>query len=662
VATAWLLPLLVLPGMLTDATELPKLLALALSTAILAGIALSRLLVARERAFPRSPLTIPVFSLLLISAISLVGTRAPGSGLYAFLYMASLVAAFAMSSSLPSRHRLVQAMLAASGIVSLYAIGQFIGFDPFSWQSHFKPRVFSTMGNPVFLAGFLAATFPLAFARWLAIESEEEKDLLTLLLAVLGIALFLTWTRGSWFAVSVSTLLQLAVLSSSPGGRATLGRNRTWLVALGVVALVSVIILASPRILGKNPVPVADRLRDALDKKSFSVRFRMGTSEVAWRMAFAHPVTGCGLAAFGTWYPLERLKTRAFKGGWLASQEMFTHNDHLQFLAELGITGLGIWLWLLLCALRWAWHQQRLENPAALDGSAPSPGRSEGFFLGVLGIVVAMAVDATFNFPLHIAPSAWLLFTCLGLMAAEQVPDSRAGSAPGRGQEKASWMIIAACSALVVYQGTRHFLADRAMHEGEWYYIGNNHEMADVYFGQGTLLTPYNRVLNFRRSVTIMRVGAYEWQGESLDTALYHAKRAIELGLEEENAWKQLGDVYGKKSMYDRAISALETAHRINSQREDITNNLAYYMALRGRNFDQALDLARDAVSRAPLDPSYNDTLGYILIKAGRYSEAIPPLRLSLKSLPASNKSQAVQSARAEVLEHLAAAQNRRSL
>ena len=688
VATAWVLPLLVLPGLLADAAELPKLVALALSTAILAGLALARVLVVRERAFPSSPLALPVAALLISSAVSLIGSRAPGPGYYAFLYLSAMVAAWAMAASLPSRRRLTQAILASAGIVALYALGQFVGFEPLAWESHFKPRVFSTLGNPVFLGGFLAATFPLAFARWLAVESEEEKDLLTLLLAVLGTALYLTWTRGSWLAVSISTTVQLAVLALSSGGRATLGRNRSWLVTLGVLGLIAGIILASPRVLGKNPVPFGDRVRDALNPHSYSVRFRVGTSEVAWRMAFAHPVTGAGLGSFGAWYPLERLKTRAARGGWLASQEFYAHDDHLQFLGELGVGGFGIWLWLLVCAGRWAWHRQREE---VVEEALPSPEASpstnaqgsgqegqiagqpelsaakhtegsEGFALGALGVIAAVAVDALFNFPLHIAPTIWVFFTVLGLLAVEPTGLAGPALAPGRTRLIASYAVIAACITAVSWQGIKHIRADMAMREAEGYYGGNNHEMAEVYFGQGTELTPMNRIFHFRRSVTLLRVGAWEWRGESLDRALYHAKRAIALGLQEENAWKQLSDVYGRKEMIPRAISALETAHAINAKREDISNNLSYYLALRGERLDYAVELARDAVSRAPADPTYNDTLGYVLIRSGRYAQALAPLRIALKALPASSRSQAVRSARAEVLTHLDAAMNRKPL
>jgi uncharacterized membrane protein len=684
VATAWALPLLVLPGLLADAAELPKLAVLALSTALLAGIAISRLAVARERAFPPAPLALPMLALLLSSAVSLAGSRAPGPGYYAFLYFSAMVLAWAMASSLPSRHRLVQAMLASAGIVALYALGQFVGFEPLSWNSHFKPRVFATLGNPVFLGGFLAAIFPLAFARWLAVESEEEKDLLTLLLAVLGTALYLTWTRGSWIAVFISTAVQLAVLAASAGGRNTLNRNRAWLVTLGVLALIFGIILASPRVLGKNPVPFGDRIHDALNPKSYSVRFRLGTAEVAWKMAFAHPVTGGGLASYGAWYPLERLKTRAARGGWLASQEFYTHNDHLQNLAELGITGLGIWIWLLVCAIRWAWFKHREEvasdplpgleaGPSTkAQGSGPegqtagqpenSTERPEGYALGALGVVVAVAVDAAFNFPLHISPTAWVFFTVLGMLAVTPAGSPATAPAWGRKRVVAAPLIITACTAIAVFQVVRHIRADRAMREGEQYYGGNNHEMAEVYFGQGAELTPMNRIFHFRRSVTLLRVGAWEWRGESQDRALYHAKRAIELGLQEENAWKQLGDVYGRKEMIPRAISALEIAHRINDQREDITNNLAYYLALRNERLDYAVTLARDAVSHAPKDPTYNDTLGYVLIRSGRYAEAVAPLRLALKSLPAGSNSQAVRDARTEVLMHLDAALNRKPL
>jgi len=684
-ASAWTLPLLVLPGFLMDATELPKMAALALSTILLFGTALSRLLIAREAPFPATPLALPLLALLLSAALSLPGTRAPGPGTHALLYLGAMLTSSLMAASLPSRERLLRALLAASAVVALYGIGQFAGFEPLDWMSHFRPRIFSTFGNPVFLGGFLAAVFPFAFARWLWTRTEEEKDLLTLLLAGLGVALYLTWTRSSWVAVTVSTALQVGLLAATPAGRRVLYANRTWLLTLALLGGIGGAILATPRVLGRSPVPVADRLRDATDLRGFSVNFRLVTSEVALRTAFAHPILGAGVGSFCAWYPLERLRTKAARivpGRWFASQEAYVHNDHLQFLAEQGVIGLGIWIWMFATAFCWAWSRHRRESelsipppeplppiaPAAPGDSPESPigppvAGGDGFPLGTIGCLAAFATDAMFNFPLHIVPTSWAFFVMPALLAVEQVspwkPVHPVDPAGRRRLVLAGTLLaaLALASAWPLYTSIR---SDRDMSNGLGQYDSNNYEMAEMYFGFGTRDAPLDRFMHFRRAACLIKSGRFEYRGESLDAALREAQTAIALGYREENVFKTLGDIYGKKNMFTQAIRAIETAHAINPQREDIMNDLSYYIAERGTDPERAVALAREAVARVKTDPTFNDTLGYALLKAGRPHEAIKPLETALRSLPASNPNPAAQIARREILQHLAMAREGR--
>ncbi|MEK7767771.1 MAG: O-antigen ligase family protein, partial [bacterium] len=371
-------------------------------------------------------------------------------------------------------------------------MGQYVGFEPLPWASHFKPRIFATLGNPVFLGGFMAVAFPLAFARWLTAEREETKDLLTLLLGALGLACYLTWTRGSWLAVLGSSVVVLGVLAADARGRAVLTANRAWLLALAIAGVVAGSMVSSTQVLGNAPVPVADRLRDAFNPRGYSFRFRLVTNEVALRIARDHPLLGGGPGNFPVAYPGRRLGTRAAASSpehFFASQEAYAHDDHAQILAETGVIGLGLWLWLLAAAFRWAWSRWR---------------REDWLGLAAIGCLAGLALDGLLNFPLRIAPTAWMGFTVLGLLGAD--PDARRAPTRRAGpvwRPLAAAALIAACGGAVVHPVYARLTADHYLLEGDRQVGYNNYEMASVYYGMGAERAPTDRFLAFRSSVAL---------------------------------------------------------------------------------------------------------------------------------------------------------------
>jgi tetratricopeptide (TPR) repeat protein len=201
--------------------------------------------------------------------------------------------------------------------------------------------------------------------------------------------------------------------------------------------------------------------------------------------------------------------------------------------------------------------------------------------------------------------------------------------------------------------------ADRMLLEGDREVGYNNYEMAYAYYGWGLEHAPLNRFLTFRYSVAATQAGRFDWTGRTTDEAMHYAQRALALGYHDENVYKQISLLFERKAALRRAIAPLEIAHALHPLREDVSNNLAYYLAECGLRMDEAVELAKDAVRRAPADPTYLDTLGYVYLKAGRFREAVAPLEAALKSLPA-NGDPRILAARQEVLDHLALARKGR--
>ncbi len=260
-----------------------------------------------------------------------------------------------------------EALCIGSAAVSVVAVLQYAGHDPFAWFgwhpeafASSRMRVYATLGNPDFVAAWLSATLPLAArmpARWRPV-------LVPLQLA----AIVATGSRVALVALPVAAVTMLAW-----AGRP----DRRWcLAALAAVALALVLIGMSPaRPLGTT------------------VRGRLYLVRVTASHLLEVPAAGYGPGAF-------EAKFAGWQDEWLrghAADARFAgvvdhaHNDYLEFWVEYGPLGFCVFLFLCARLLVHAWHH---DNPAAP------------------GALAALLAIACVDFPFH-RPAEWALFAVL---------------------------------------------------------------------------------------------------------------------------------------------------------------------------------------------------------------------------------------------------------
>lgn len=88
-----------------------------------------------------------------------------------------------------------------------------------------------------------------------------------------------------------------------------------------------------------------------------------------------------------------------------------------------------------------------------------------------------------------------------------------------------------------------------------------------------------------------------------------------------------MGNLDEMKGDHNSAIVNFRKAVAENPRNAQAMNNLAYLLAENGNQIEEALKYAQTAVELNPKDPSYADTLGWILYRKGLYSQAIPYLQ-----------------------------------
>ncbi len=94
----------------------------------------------------------------------------------------------------------------SAGLISLYAIFQHFGLDFIDWQTRhdIEARVISTIGNPLYLGGFLVMVMPLTLFLVFSEAKIQRKILFILIFICQVLTLVFTLSRSAWLAFILS--------------------------------------------------------------------------------------------------------------------------------------------------------------------------------------------------------------------------------------------------------------------------------------------------------------------------------------------------------------------------------------------------------------------------------------------------------------------------
>jgi putative inorganic carbon (HCO3(-)) transporter len=262
------------------------------------------------------------------------------------------------------RSAVVAVYLLAALVVSIIGLRQwFFGADALAtWVDPESglagtTRVYSVLGNPNLLAGYLLPAVVLSGAAFFAWKSWLPKALAVVMWLINAACLILTFSRGGWIGFVVANFCLLILLMHWLSQY--LPRFwRRWLlpIVLGVSAALIVIAVVAVE-------PLRARVFSMfLGRADSSNNFRINVWTAVIQMIKDRPILGIGPGndAFNRIYP--RYQATGFTA--LSAYSIF-----LEVAVEAGLIGLGCFLWLLLVVLNQGWVQlQRLRRLRDRDG------------------------------------------------------------------------------------------------------------------------------------------------------------------------------------------------------------------------------------------------------------------------------------------------------
>ncbi|MBI5574274.1 MAG: O-antigen ligase family protein [Elusimicrobia bacterium] len=242
-------------------------------------------------------------------------------------------------------------------------------------------RIFSTFGNPIFFAAFLVVTIPLSVYRLIQEREPSYKVLWFFILISFLVALYFTKTRASWIAFIVSCIVFIFLSLDSKAKK---------------IILIFILVIFG----------------FLFTLKTKNIWMRQQGHLVIWRdslrMLFDKPVLGVGLGSFHISFP--DYASEELKKIWPQAQNIVNdaHSEFVQILAETGVVGFGIFMWILFSVFHHA-HQfyKRLHD------------REEFLmYTALFSSAIGLLVQNFFSVDMRFTISSFYLFSVFGMISS----------------------------------------------------------------------------------------------------------------------------------------------------------------------------------------------------------------------------------------------------
>jgi O-antigen ligase len=266
-------------------------------------------------------------------AFKFYGTSNRNTGTLAYIALALLMLASAVSASRKVLQRYSVSLVAVGSILSLYGVLQSRGIDFYEFNNIYSTNVFGTFGNPNFQSAFMGITGTVALT-WICF-SRANFFIRFGLIVFVGLVLFnISISSEQGYLTLLAGFTSAAVIFLLSKKQHILGYSVLVLAGMGgLLVLVGIF----------NKGPAAEVIyKSSLQARSFYW-------EAAARMMIDHPLFGVGMDGFGDWYRRSRTREVAnFNVGITADT---AHNIPLDIGSGGGIPLLLIYLAFVVLAL-----------------------------------------------------------------------------------------------------------------------------------------------------------------------------------------------------------------------------------------------------------------------------------------------------------------------
>ncbi len=515
-------------------------------------------------------------------------------------------------------------ILGSHFLVTTYGLLQYLGVDFIKWVSFGEGRVYSTMGNPDYMATQFSVLIPVMIALIISPIKRITKFLVTLYLCFMFILIIVSHGRGAWLGFLGSLIYMFIILGASYG-KVFFARNRIFAIGIALFVVFLAVIFSFPNPINKNSQTIVDRLKSGFSLTNNSVAVRLFYWESALQMAMKNPLLGAGIGGFSlntSFFQRKVLDRWEKVSPSMAAQvephvELYTHNDYLQTLAETGFTGLGIYLWLFISILAMSLKNAAAENNPVL----------KNILLGISGAIVAFLINSLLNFPWRVAPTLILLWTLFAVFSLSETKITVEISS----DKPKSWVptLVFVLAAIFSALQVDFLLANTCIRAGQAAFMNKNYEASREIFERALKSNPRGTDII---ELLLYSGNAYNAMGNNDKSVKYYDRGLLMFPNFIESHYN-VANVYMNNNRTDKAVEEYNKVLDLNPKFTSAINNLANIYFNRG-DFEKAEEMYLRALKIKPESTEARYNLGAAYFRMKKYKEAYDELTTVLKYDP----------------------------
>ena len=353
-----LVPLIFLPTT-SELFEFPKIIVTYLITATIVFAWASRCIIAKKVIFKRTPLDLPILLFLTSQFLSLLFSLDPrtswlgyysrfNGGFLSLLSYSLLYWAFVSNMNRRSTLSTINYSLITAGVVALWGVAEHFGIDDSWWVQDVRNRVFSTLGQPNWLAAYLVALIFIPLSK--ALTSKKIDPIHYSLFTIYFLALLFTKSRSGLLAFGFSSLVFWCFLFINHKSKII-----NQFLVFSLLTLTLTLTIANPLrdlvFTPQTPPVISGPALEIGGTESGAIRKIVWTGALRiWRSSPKAFWLGTGPETFAMAYYQFRPIEHNYTSEWELLYNK-AHNEFLNYLATTGLLGLGSYLILLLTML-----------------------------------------------------------------------------------------------------------------------------------------------------------------------------------------------------------------------------------------------------------------------------------------------------------------------
>jgi len=365
-----------------------------------------------------TPLNLPVLSFIIVCILSILWSNSRFISLKELpLFLAGPLLYFIVNNNniiynKQKINRILNILLFVGTLFGIYGILQYNGIDfPFWIKNLGRQKVFGLFGNVNYFAEYLIIPLPIAISLFFVSKNKTSKILLSIGILAMGGSLIATFTRGTYLGLAIS-LIFMFILFLISQGKNFLKENKKIFIIILIAILVVTYLFVFPNPLNKSGTVISKikgRISISQLTQGSSLKRRIAIWKFTGMMIKDHLLLGSGIGTFK--YNSLNYQAKFFDQGQNRSLYPYgiadkVHNEYLQLWAELGIIGLGVFVWIIFSFFNYG---LKLLKRTKDD-------YKEGIIIGLMGGIIAVLIEGLFGFPLHQPATIVLFWLALALI------------------------------------------------------------------------------------------------------------------------------------------------------------------------------------------------------------------------------------------------------